>query len=133
MESSCDLRGWYRGAVEGEELRLSGCYSDGPLRTSGTRCCRVSGVRLLAGHALMLTRLHVRYLQEVGYTDTILDVKSQRVRALLGLTGDPADKSAERKGEGMVNGTEPSSLKDSGMVRYEVVTVMRRRSLDSSV
>uniref|UniRef100_A0A667ZVF3 Striatin n=1 Tax=Myripristis murdjan TaxID=586833 RepID=A0A667ZVF3_9TELE len=29
-----------------------------------------------------------RYLQEVGYTDTILDVKSQRVRALLGLAGD---------------------------------------------
>ena len=31
---------------------------------------------------------HCRYLQEVGYTDTILDVKSQRVRALLGLAGD---------------------------------------------
>uniref|UniRef100_A0A8C6P5H2 Striatin n=1 Tax=Nothobranchius furzeri TaxID=105023 RepID=A0A8C6P5H2_NOTFU len=29
-----------------------------------------------------------QYLQEVGYTDTILDVKSQRVRALLGLAGD---------------------------------------------
>ena len=25
-----------------------------------------------------------RYLQEVGYSDTILDVRSQRVRALLG-------------------------------------------------
>uniref|UniRef100_A0AAQ5X080 Striatin n=1 Tax=Amphiprion ocellaris TaxID=80972 RepID=A0AAQ5X080_AMPOC len=32
-----------------------------------------------------------QYLQEVGYTDTILDVKSQRVRALLGLTGDSGD------------------------------------------
>uniref|UniRef100_A0AAY4EHC0 Striatin N-terminal domain-containing protein n=1 Tax=Denticeps clupeoides TaxID=299321 RepID=A0AAY4EHC0_9TELE len=29
-----------------------------------------------------------QYLQEVGYTDTILDVKSHRVRALLGLAGD---------------------------------------------
>ncbi|XP_028273773.1 striatin-like [Parambassis ranga] len=57
-----------------------------------------------------------QYLQEVGYTDTILDVKSQRVRALLGLTGDLVEKSAERKSEPMVNGTEPSSLKDSGMV-----------------
>uniref|UniRef100_A0A669EXG8 Striatin n=1 Tax=Oreochromis niloticus TaxID=8128 RepID=A0A669EXG8_ORENI len=57
-----------------------------------------------------------QYLQEVGYTDTILDVKSQRVRALLGLTGDTGDKPSEKKTEPMVNGTEPSSLKDSGMV-----------------
>lgn len=61
----------------------------------------------------------LRYLQEVGYTDTILDVKSQRVRALLGLTGDSGDKPSEKKIEPMVNGTEPSSLKDSGMVRYD--------------
>ncbi|XP_073328047.1 striatin isoform X2 [Pagrus major] len=57
-----------------------------------------------------------QYLQEVGYTDTILDVKSQRVRALLGLAGDSGDKPSEKKAEPMVNGTEPSSLKDSGMV-----------------
>uniref|UniRef100_A0A3Q0SDR0 Striatin n=1 Tax=Amphilophus citrinellus TaxID=61819 RepID=A0A3Q0SDR0_AMPCI len=57
-----------------------------------------------------------QYLQEVGYTDTILDVKSQRVRALLGLPGDSGDKPSEKKTEPMVNGTEPSSLKDSGMV-----------------
>ncbi|KAI4833278.1 hypothetical protein KUCAC02_016188, partial [Chaenocephalus aceratus] len=57
-----------------------------------------------------------RYLQEVGYTDTILDVKSQRVRSLLGLTGDSGDKPSENKAEHMVNGTEPSSMKDSGMV-----------------
>ncbi|KAK5865484.1 hypothetical protein PBY51_019751 [Eleginops maclovinus] len=57
-----------------------------------------------------------QYLQEVGYTDTILDVKSQRVRSLLGLTGDSGEKPAENKAEHMVNGTEPSSLKDSGMV-----------------
>lgn len=62
----------------------------------------------------------LRYLQEVGYTDTILDVKSQRVRALLGLTGDSGEKPSEKKAEPMVNGTEPSSLKDSGMVRYEM-------------
>ncbi|MED6262536.1 hypothetical protein ATANTOWER_021374, partial [Ataeniobius toweri] len=57
-----------------------------------------------------------QYLQEVGYTDTILDVKSQRVRALLGLTGESRDKPSERRTEPMVNGTETSSLKDSGMV-----------------
>ncbi|XP_016526681.1 striatin isoform X4 [Poecilia formosa] len=43
-----------------------------------------------------------QYLQEVGYTDTILDVKSQRVRALLGLAGDGAGKTGERMS------TEPS-------------------------
>uniref|UniRef100_A0AAQ5YPW9 Striatin n=1 Tax=Amphiprion ocellaris TaxID=80972 RepID=A0AAQ5YPW9_AMPOC len=53
-----------------------------------------------------------QYLQEVGYTDTILDVKSQRVRALLGLTGDSGDKPSDGRTELMVNGTEPSSKPD---------------------
>ncbi|XP_034043563.1 striatin [Thalassophryne amazonica] len=57
-----------------------------------------------------------QYLQEVGYTDTILDVKSQRVRVLLGLTTDSGDKPSEPKAEPMINGTEPSSLKDSGVI-----------------
>uniref|UniRef100_A0A671VR03 Striatin n=1 Tax=Sparus aurata TaxID=8175 RepID=A0A671VR03_SPAAU len=59
-----------------------------------------------------------QYLQEVGYTDTILDVKSQRVRALLGLTGDSGDKPSEKKPEPMVNGTEPSKpdMSDSATV-----------------
>uniref|UniRef100_A0AAY5F114 Striatin n=1 Tax=Electrophorus electricus TaxID=8005 RepID=A0AAY5F114_ELEEL len=51
-----------------------------------------------------------QYLQEVGYTDTILDVKSQRVKALLGLAGDNGGQSGgEHRLEPMVNGTEPSS------------------------
>ncbi|KAL6468646.1 hypothetical protein MHYP_G00221700 [Metynnis hypsauchen] len=50
-----------------------------------------------------------KYLEEVGYTDTILDVKSQRVKALLGLTGDSGERPGERRPEPMVNGTEPSS------------------------
>lgn len=57
----------------------------------------------------------------MGYTDTILDVKSQRVRALLGLSGDASEQPAALRtaavAEHMVNGTEPSSLKDSGVVR----------------
>ncbi|KAM6940232.1 striatin-like [Xenentodon cancila] len=57
-----------------------------------------------------------QYLQEVGYTDTILDVKSQRVRALLGLTGESGEKPSEKRPEPLVNGTEPSSLKDSGII-----------------
>lgn len=54
-----------------------------------------------------------QYLQEVGYTDTILDVKSQRVKALLGLTGDSGERPGDKRQEPMVNGTEVSSLKDS--------------------
>uniref|UniRef100_A0A8C9W2X4 Striatin n=1 Tax=Scleropages formosus TaxID=113540 RepID=A0A8C9W2X4_SCLFO len=50
-----------------------------------------------------------QYLQEVGYTDAILDVKSQRVKALLGLTGDTGERIGNKNPEPMVNGTEPSS------------------------
>uniref|UniRef100_A0A6Q2X1G6 Striatin N-terminal domain-containing protein n=1 Tax=Esox lucius TaxID=8010 RepID=A0A6Q2X1G6_ESOLU len=57
-----------------------------------------------------------QYLQEVGYTDTILDVKSQRVRALLGLAGDSGERPSDKRTEPMVNGTEPSLLKDAALV-----------------
>uniref|UniRef100_A0A8C9V267 Striatin, calmodulin binding protein n=1 Tax=Scleropages formosus TaxID=113540 RepID=A0A8C9V267_SCLFO len=56
----------------------------------------------------MWVQRHLLYLQEVGYTDTILDVKSQRVKALLGLTGDAGERPADKNPEPMVNGTEPS-------------------------
>uniref|UniRef100_A0A8C1T4G0 Striatin n=1 Tax=Cyprinus carpio TaxID=7962 RepID=A0A8C1T4G0_CYPCA len=56
-----------------------------------------------------------QYLQEVGYTDTILDVKSQRVKALLGLAGDSGERPGDKRTEPMVNGTEPASLKDTEM------------------
>ncbi|XP_024123331.1 striatin [Oryzias melastigma] len=52
-----------------------------------------------------------QYLQEVGYSDAVLDVKSQRVKVLLGLTGEPGVE-ADGGTEPMVNGTPPSSLKD---------------------
>ncbi|XP_043914501.1 striatin isoform X2 [Protopterus annectens] len=47
-----------------------------------------------------------QYLQEVGYSDTILDVKAKRVRTLLGLSGDVSDRAQEKSPERMVNGTE---------------------------
>ncbi|KAM6916393.1 striatin-like isoform 1-T1 [Xenentodon cancila] len=51
-----------------------------------------------------------QYLQEVGYTDTILDVKSQRVRALLGLAGDGGGRTGERMStEPLVNGTDATT------------------------
>ncbi|XP_034040835.1 striatin-like isoform X3 [Thalassophryne amazonica] len=55
-----------------------------------------------------------QYLQEVGYTDTILDVKSQRVRALLGLAGDGGGRAGDRvTTEPLVNGMD-TSTKDTG-------------------
>ncbi|KAM4729243.1 striatin-like isoform 3-T3 [Anableps anableps] len=58
-----------------------------------------------------------QYLQEVGYTDTILDVKSQRVRALLGLAGDGAGKTGERLStEPSVNGPNSTPKGTRGKV-----------------
>uniref|UniRef100_A0A096LQ60 Striatin-3 n=1 Tax=Poecilia formosa TaxID=48698 RepID=A0A096LQ60_POEFO len=48
-----------------------------------------------------------QYLQEVGYTDTILDVRTQRVRSLLGLSGSEQNGSMENKNlQHLINGTE---------------------------
>ncbi|XP_074531729.1 striatin-like isoform X2 [Halichoeres trimaculatus] len=56
-----------------------------------------------------------QYLQEVGYTDTILDVKSRRVQALLGLAGDGGGRTGERTGtEPLVNGTDTTAKGSRG-------------------
>uniref|UniRef100_A0A3Q3KF58 Striatin-3 n=1 Tax=Mastacembelus armatus TaxID=205130 RepID=A0A3Q3KF58_9TELE len=48
-----------------------------------------------------------QYLQEVGYTDTILDVRTQRVRSLLGLSASEQNGSVENKNlQHLINGTE---------------------------
>ncbi|KAM9070364.1 striatin-3 isoform 3-T3 [Sarcophilus harrisii] len=60
-----------------------------------------------------------QYLQEVGYTDTILDVRSQRVRSLLGLSGSEPNGSVEAKNlEQILNGGEsPSKQKGQEIKR----------------
>ncbi|KAM9191373.1 striatin-3 isoform 2-T2 [Mergus octosetaceus] len=56
-----------------------------------------------------------QYLQEVGYTDTILDVRSQRVRSLLGLSNSETNGSVETKNlEQILNGGESPSSKQKG-------------------
>lgn len=72
-----------------------------------------------------------QYLQEVGYSDTILDVRSQRVRALLGKTYSVSSLSAEEKGR-IVNGVaenddgSPSAKKESletdAMTNFDFLT-----------
>lgn len=56
-----------------------------------------------------------RYLQEVGYTDTILDVKSKRVRALLGFSSDVTDREDDKNQDSLINGTE-GEVKDTAMI-----------------
>ncbi|XP_018572734.1 striatin-3 [Anoplophora glabripennis] len=46
-----------------------------------------------------------QYLQEIGYTDRIIDVRSTRVRALLGLNNNNAEQEENHNG-GSVNGNE---------------------------
>uniref|UniRef100_A0A8C9VXJ2 Striatin n=1 Tax=Scleropages formosus TaxID=113540 RepID=A0A8C9VXJ2_SCLFO len=88
----------------------SGEYVEGP----GMRGPQNSQLSWKQGRQLLR-----QYLQEVGYTDTILDVKSQRVKALLGLTGDAGERPADKNPEPMVNGTEPS-LKGDIMIGKKV-------------
>ena len=44
-------------------------------------------------HQIFIVYLLFRYLQEIGYTDKVLDMRSARVRSLLGITTDdlPSD------------------------------------------
>lgn len=60
-----------------------------------------------------------QYLQEVGYTDTILDVRSQRVRSLLGLAGSEQNGSVETKNlEQILNGGDsPTKRKGQDLKR----------------
>lgn len=42
---------------------------------------------------LMFNACVARYLQEIGYTDTVIDVRAARVRQLLGLPVDEQDET----------------------------------------
>lgn len=46
-----------------------------------------------------------RYLQEIGYTDTIIDVRSNRVRSLLGLNNNTESDEVNTPA---LNGNDPS-------------------------
>uniref|UniRef100_A0A8C8MER2 Striatin n=1 Tax=Oncorhynchus tshawytscha TaxID=74940 RepID=A0A8C8MER2_ONCTS len=68
-------------------------------------------------HSHCLSNLS-RYLQEVGYTDTILDVKSRRVQTLLGLAGDgggPVERTANGTDTRTRGGKKPSSALSTSM------------------
>ncbi|KAK7788987.1 hypothetical protein R5R35_008681 [Gryllus longicercus] len=50
-----------------------------------------------------------QYLQEIGYTDTIIDVRSNRVRSLLGLNNNAEGEENLNNAPLQVNGNEPSN------------------------
>ncbi|XP_032803417.2 striatin-3-like isoform X4 [Petromyzon marinus] len=76
--------------------------TDTPVVTSNSQLTWRQGRQLLR-----------QYLQEVGYTDTILDVRSQRVRSLLGLSGPPDQNGAPdaKNIEQILNGRDIMSIK----------------------
>jgi striatin 1/3/4 len=50
-----------------------------------------------------------QYLQEIGYTDTIIDVRSNRVRSLLGLEGGEQTSAQQENGSGGSAEKRPTS------------------------
>ncbi|GAB1301336.1 Striatin [Apodemus speciosus] len=62
-----------------------------------------------------------QYLQEVGYTDTILDVKSKRVRALLGFSSDVTEREDDKNQDSVINGTE-AEVKETAMIGKSELT-----------
>lgn len=91
---------------------------------SSTAVLVLSPVYKLAGiniWNLIFEIFSYRYLQEVGYTDTILDVRSQRVRSLLGLSSSEPNGSVETKNlEQILNGGESPKQKGQEIKRYDL-------------
>lgn len=66
----------------------------------------------------------LRYLQEIGYTDTIIDVRSARVRSLLGLQPVASDNDNESQ-PALVNGEQQPGKRDSQGKRYMMIVMVR--------
>lgn len=49
-----------------------------------------------------------QYLQEIGYTDTVIDVRSARVRSLLGLAPNDAENEENHNSAVAINGEQPT-------------------------
>lgn len=69
---------------------------------------------------LLICFIICRYLQEIGYTDTVIDVRSARVRSLLGLQSHNAENEAEGAQPALVNGEMSPAKRNNepGKTRY---------------
>lgn len=69
------------------------------------------------------TVLAFRYLQEIGYTDTIIDVRSNRVRSLLGLNNNAEAEENLNNAQPVsttLNGNEPAKTGKKSQVLEHV-------------
>uniref|UniRef100_H2ZDP0 Striatin N-terminal domain-containing protein n=1 Tax=Ciona savignyi TaxID=51511 RepID=H2ZDP0_CIOSA len=93
---------------------------DFPSTVSKTNELQTTNAHMSWRHGRQLLR---QYLQEVGYSETILDVRSQRVRALLGNNYD-APKPVENDNQ-VVNGNISDEEKQSNQAIYDsVITII---------
>ena len=65
-------------------------------------------------HPFDLNHVFYRYLQEIGYTDTIIDVRSSRVRQLLGIQSHGENDNDNRQ---LVNGEQSGKRPSEGQGR----------------
>ncbi|CAL1300502.1 unnamed protein product [Larinioides sclopetarius] len=63
-----------------------------------------------------------QYLQEIGYTDTIIDVRSARVRTLLGLAPSNAENEEKQHLSSVLNGEQKKRPYDSQQRRIGKIT-----------
>ncbi|XP_054708331.1 striatin-3-like [Uloborus diversus] len=67
-----------------------------------------------------------RYLQEIGYTDTIIDVRSARVRTLLGLSSNA--ENDEKSLASVLNGEQMKRSSDTQIRRVKMVSCASQNS-----
>ncbi|OXA50721.1 Striatin-4 [Folsomia candida] len=70
-----------------------------------------------------------QYLQEIGYTDTIIDVRSNRVRSLLGLEGGEQGPQQENGGEGSGGFTTREKRRDHDLSGRRLSQPPQKKSL----
>ena len=59
---------------------------------------------------------YFRYLQEIGYTDTIIDVRSNRVRSLLGISNTENQENSNNRSTA-VNGGDITKRSTDTQIR----------------
>lgn len=63
-----------------------------------------------------------QYLKEIGYTDTIIDVRSNRVRSLLGLSNFNEEYGSEQTTNKVLNQTQMAQIKKERKFAKEAAT-----------
>ena len=88
---------------------------------------------MLCENDLFLLCLNFRYLQEIGYTDTIIDVRSNRVRSLLGLNDNEYNTNEENRNNlaNSMNGDDGQNLTRKAGVPARGKTLTEEMMMDT--